>query len=227
MFKRIICLIFICSLVGCEKETLVPTVDTQIDKQQSYDAIISSPKSEANQMPDFISNKMNEQNSHLGNWTGDFYDLNEYSNIDIRESKTVSCYAEVPFFIDGMINSTTLAESYIDLWLGLNDVFIGLNGIVNIDWKVNGSFYLSDQKIKLSDVVEGELISITCDVYSTDGVYIYLSTIDFDLQVVGNDTSISESIDFSNNGLTLQVINGETVLSDCGLGAGAFTIIVP
>ena len=219
MINRIICLIFICALIGCEKETLVPSsIDSKIETQESYNSMTLLTNPETN-------TRISRQNAYLGDWTGDLYDVNEYSNMGIQETRMISCYAELPFFIDGSINSKT-SESEIDLWLGLNDAFTGLKGVIDVSWKVNGVLYGSGQKIELSEIVEGELISITSDVYSTDGVYIYLSTLDFDLQV-GTKAANSQLIDFSDSGLVLEVINGETVLSDCGLGGGAFTIIVP
>ena len=244
MFKRIVCLLFICSLIGCEKEIFLPekhtpTVaakgggndNTDVGSDSTGDGGINSGGSTS-------LGDIGVPSDHLGSYVSEMHITIPIMNVTNMSS--VPCMENIPFFIEGdalIQGSVTESEHYTaNLSFNLNSAFTSIDfDVVAIEWEVNGNTNFG-QNLYINSLLEEEVVSVVCSVYTTDGYDVYLSVMEFDIYVV--DNGIGE-LPVNSNGTAINynygwwegvhlVFHGELRANGlCGSGEGTFAIIVP
>lgn len=274
MFKRIVCLFFICTLIGCEKELILQeknTSDINIAAKrgsagdsagqynQGSDGGTTNPSTPTESSGDDKNGEDGGTNpnaptggngddvtgggggvtfgshQYLGAYVGNMNSNTQIMNITNLDN--VPCMPEVPFFLSGSATGSGGPYSATVLF-ELNSSFTNVDfDVLDIIWEANGSTS-SGEDLSLSGLAEEEVVSILCEVYTTDGNYIYRSDMEFDVFVYElvadeppldiNGTPVNIDVDIPYwVGTHLALGNGNVESGLCGSGEGTFAIIVP
>ncbi len=257
MFKRIVCLIFISSLIGCEKEIILPEKNNSnittaakhgdagdgVNQYSSYgsDGGITNPSAPVSG-PGTLGTGGPGTTIYYGSNTylGVYVDvMNAFVPImDIVNIDNIPCMPDIPYFISGNATGTDVYDAEISF--NINNDFDHIDfDVVNIVWEVDGSTSAGED-IVLHGLSEDEVKTVICNIYTTDSRNIYLRTLAFDVHVIynapneipiGSDgTPINTDSDSSAWWLGAHLIfgNNNNIESGlCGSGEGTFAIIVP
>jgi len=208
MFKRIICLIFACTLlIGCEKEVPVPNEDVGNSTAR-------------------IANAW-----RLGENIGKLPENTPF--IEVTNTDFLECMPDAPFYISGF-GAVAMDDLYAeDLSLVLNSAFNGNFNIVGIEWETSSNLSGTGESLTVTHLAENEPVNVVCNVYATDGNYVYLTTMEFEIYIDDTSNSNASSGGAADGqaswwqGVSLYLSSDLTADVFCGGGELAIAIIVP
>jgi len=226
MKMKIVYLILICFLIGCEKEATI-TNDTISGNNKISEIGTTNAK------------QICTSSSSLGSLYGE-YNPSIHTFEQVQEGDDLICHQNIPFYITGDLSYPVNNLSFFELELQINSSYDDIMGIIDVNWTISTLSDSGPNTISYGINV-GATFPIQCEILSVNNEgCIYKSDIAFEVTLTNSSRQnyLEESEICSSSGsdcyaLAIAGSNSEEPCPYTGLPAreggvgGTFAVIVP